>query len=78
MKNTGLFDMLRTLIEDRRDADGKHIKKLHKVLRKLQSARTSGAANWRLSTLRRNDSAQSRRLPSSPCNGAKASLFTGS
>ena len=36
MTNARLFDKLRTLIEDSRDADKKHIKKLHKVLRKLK------------------------------------------
>jgi len=35
MTNARLFDKLRTLIEDARDADKKHIKKLRKVLRKL-------------------------------------------
>jgi rubrerythrin len=36
MSNAKLFDKLRTLIEDARDADKKHIKKLRKVLRKLK------------------------------------------
>ena len=36
MTNARLFDKLRTLIEDARDADKKHIKKLRKVLRKLK------------------------------------------
>jgi len=36
MTNARLFDKLRTLIEDTRDADKKHIKKLRKVLRKLK------------------------------------------
>jgi TolA-binding protein len=36
MSNAKLFTKLRTLIEDARDADKKHIKKLRKVLRKLK------------------------------------------
>ena len=36
MTNAKLFARLRTLIEDARDADKKHIKKLRKVLRKLK------------------------------------------
>jgi predicted nucleic acid-binding Zn-ribbon protein len=36
MTNARLFDKLRTLIEDARDVDKKHIKKLRKVLGKLK------------------------------------------
>jgi TolA-binding protein len=36
MTNAKLFARLRTLIEDTRDADKKHIKKLRKVLRRLK------------------------------------------